>query len=398
MSKLSGYSDNLTPTPINDAPPAYTAPVATVPSTEVKGVMGAFEFVFGFILCWAVLGVLILYILSIADGATYGINVLSEQRALDVNPNMYIKDSQNFNSLMYATDDLNTEPFNIYYKQIITTALFNIITLMLVLLLVQACVHFSLGWFKTIYKSIDYDESPILKNKIIYVVLVVVIFATLLSNLFYNMYFIKLAKGDIVANTVIINKLASNIYDNITSNEDFLNAIKRDDIKTAIDIINTQGRRYDEIGSMIFTLSLFNYFKISSNRDNFSTIQEIFSKNQKAERSINPVEFMLFKQPTFIDNMYPLLIDSISGEGKVLNSNTARDKVSINTTARINTLNSYINDALSKQKGAGRIYTYIIIEGCIGAIAFAGISYGIYKIFKPEGGYAKVISNLHAPF
>jgi hypothetical protein len=201
-------------------------------------------------------------------------------------------------------------------------------------------------------------------------------------NLYYNSRFLKNLQPVIITSSDNIQRITDSIYNNMTSNEEFLNSVLDENINESIRIINKQGTRYETIGSMIFTISLYNYFKINISTTDpiFKNIREIFTLKERRLRNIVPANYMYYKQNIFIPNLHTVIEPHISADINVLNTGEKRNTVRRNVASRIKHVNLALTSLFTLTSAKRKLRLYILREWVILSICMVGI----YVIYRKE--------------
>lgn len=341
---------------------------------------------------FAAIGVLLLsiiFILITIDVLSLIYRDLSQSIILFINPNMYNKDTLDFNTLLYYKNSKVDEPYNIYAQQNMIGNMFTLGTYYVLFVSTQVIIYISLYlYFK--FKGQEYKEVLSLDDiKKAAGVMCIIIASAFILNSYYNNSFIKSLQPKLISTHKNITSIKDDIYNNMTDNDYFLNALLNNNMKLVISTINEE-RSLNNVSKMIFTISLYNYFKmnISENKDEFTMIKDIFTIKQINTREINPVDYMYYSQNNFIQNLYPILKDYITGEGKVLDTDSKEYRVRNDVSNRINNLNKMMANIFKvpskKQSFKSYIYiSWIIVTAliaCIGVLYIDEIRIFLKKI------------------
>lgn len=354
-----------------------------------SGLMKAFNSIHNIFAAIGVLLLSIIFILITIDVLSLIYRDLSQSIILFINPNMYNKDTLDFNTLLYYKNSKVDEPYNIYAQQNMIGNMFTLGTYYVLFVSIQVIIYISLYlYFK--FKGQEYKEVLSLDDiKKAAGVMCIVIASAFILNSYYNNSFIKSLQPKLISTHKNITNIKDDIYNNIIDNDYFLNALLNNNMKLVISTINEE-RSLNNVSKMIFTISLYNYFKmnISENKDEFTMIKDIFTIKQINIREINPVDYMYYSQNNFIQNLYPILKDYITGEGKVLDTDSKEYRVRNDVSNRINNLNKMMANIFKvpskKQSFKSYIYiSWIIVTAliaCIGVLYIDEIRIFLKKI------------------
>ena len=330
----------------------------------------------------AALLVVILFILASFDLLKFNITAITQYISLLNNPNMYNKDTQDFKALMYYRNSTDTEPYTIFGQQELIKLMFTLGTSVVGIVMIQVFILvFLLFVYRVIMKKplemgyIDFKQSA----KPLGTVLIVVILAFIWSGL-YHARFVNSIQPSIIYTHNNIEQVKNYIYDNLTTNEAFLTNLINGDLNECIRIMNQQTND-NRIVRMIYTMSVYNFFKIniSENEEAFNTvIRDIFTLAEIRVRSVNPINYMYYNQNVFLPNLYPIVRQYIFGTNKAI-STSARDKIiRLDITQRINETNKRLMTLFKVPERKTQLRNYFYVAFII-SLVFLFIVYGLYK-------------------
>lgn len=347
-----------------------------------QGLMGGFNILY--MIYGAIGAVLVIgtFFLSSVDILKFSVLEVWQYILLFINPNVFNKDTLDFSTLLYAKNSEKDEPYTIYLQQEFIKFMFQLVTYFAKTIGVQVALFLILKVLKALNK-VDFDESlsfGAAKKAII--VMIITIATAFIQNTYYNTTFLNSLQPEMIASTADIRQMANTMYDNMTTHSEFLDNVVSENLTECIRIINSQGDRHQAIGSMIFTLSLYNFFKINVPSDSpaFNIVREVFTLKERRVRSINPVSYMYFQQNVFIPNLYAMIDPYISGATNVLNTKLKRDTVRKNVANRISILNRLLMGLFTVPSRRGSFRNYIYL-GWILSFAFV---VGIYSVYREE--------------
>jgi hypothetical protein len=313
---------------------------------------------------------------------------------LFINPNVFNKDTLDFSTLLYAKNSEKDEPYTIYLQQEFIKFMFQLVTYFAKTILLQVALFLILKVLKALNK-VDFDESLSFEPAKKAIMVMIITSATaFIQNTYYNTTFLNSLQPEMKASTADIRQMANTMYDNMTNHSEFLDNVVSENLTECIRIINSQGDRHQAIGSMIFTLSLYNFFKINVPSDSpaFNIVRDVFTLKERRVRSINPISYMYFQQNVFIPNLYAMIDPYISGATNVLNTKLKRDNVRKNVANRISILNRLLMGLFTVPSRRSSFRNYIYL-GWILSFAFV---VGIYSIYREEMDW--VYDNMIKPF
>jgi hypothetical protein len=348
-----------------------------------KGLMGAFTSIYQLYGVIAMVLILAIFALTTVDMIKVLILELVQKITIALSPNMFNKDTLDFSNLLYAKNNKDLEPYSIYLKQTIISNMFQLTTLFVLTLLIQVGLYMILNTLNAL-KKITYTEklTPLSADMKPFQVIGLMLVIAFILNLYYNSRFLKNLQPVIITSSDNIQRITDSIYNNMTSNEEFLNSVLDENINESIRIINKQGTRYETIGSMIFTISLYNYFKINISTTDpiFKNIREIFTLKERRLRNIVPANYMYYKQNIFIPNLHTVIEPHISADINVLNTGDKRNTVRRNVASRIKHVNLALTSLFTLTSAKRKLRLYILREWVILSICMVGI----YVIYRKE--------------
>jgi len=335
----------------------------------------------------------IIAILSVIDVSKYVILHIVQVVTQMINPNMFNADTIDMSMLMYAKNNTEKEPYNIYLQQKMVSALFYMIFAFILIFGAQLIIIVIMAIVaKT--KGMDTVEVPdVFSIKYELIVIILGLIAAYILNAYYNARFLNALQPELIGANESIQSIKNFIYDNITTNSAFLTNLTAGNLKGCTDIINQQ-TSISTISRMVFAISLYNFYKIniSENEEEFNrVIQKIFTPKEIELREISPIDYMYYNQNVFLPNLYPLVRKSIYGADKALNS-VSRDKaVRDDVGYRINEANKRLMYLFKIPTKRDSVRTYMIVNMIIVVAIVVGITAVYWSRLK---GFLKDIGTL----
>ena len=357
--------------------PGGKNPSSAMGSAVGKGLMDGFNIlytIFGALGAVLVLGT---FFLSSIDILKFSVLEVWQYVMLFISPNMFNKDTLDFSTLLYAKNSEKDEPYTIFLQQEFISYMFKLVSYFVNTVIFQVVIFMILKFLKAMGK-IEFDEGlDFGPAKKAIGVMVITIASAFIQNTYYNTTFLNSVQPEMIASTNSIRNMAERMYDNMSNNSEFLNNVVQENLTECIRIINSQADRTSVAGSMIFTLSLYNFFKIniSSDSPSFEIIRDVFTIKERKVRSINPTSYMYFQQNVFIPNLFSMIepyITSVKG-GK-------KEAIRKDVANRVAVLNQQLMGlfVVPLRRSSFRNYIYF---GWILALAFV---VGIYSIYREE--------------
>jgi hypothetical protein len=341
--------------------------------------MAAFDILY---LLYAVVGAILvafIFILNTIDIVKYSIQEVVQYIVLFINPNLFNKESLDFSTLFYYRNNEQEEPYSIYLQQQFVGLMFKILYYFIYTVILQIFVYVLL-YFLRYLRGGDFNEGiDFKKTSKAMGILAIVVACAYVQNTYYNVSFMKSLQPYLRSGVDDIKSMKDSIYDNISSNDEFLESVTTENVKKSVNLINQQ-TNLQTISRMIFTLSVYNFFKInvSENAPEFGTIRNIFTVREQRARGINPVDYMYFGQNAFIPNLYPILTQYISGPGMVLDTQQKQDTVREDVARRITNLNKALLGLFQVPKRRNSFRNYLYISWML-TFAFAVMIAGFFK-------------------
>ena len=240
----------------------------------------------------------------------------------------------------YSRNSVETEPYTIFTQQDIVKNMFNLGIAFVATIFAQVLILVVLLIVYKVFKNepITIGKIEFGKNATAYGTIILMIILAFSVSALYKGTFLNKVQPGIITTYGNIEQVKNYMYDNLTTNENFLTSLVNGDLSECIQIMNQQTND-SRISRMIYTMSLYNFFKInvSENEEEFNTIiKSIFSTAEIRVRAINPLHYMYYNQNVFLPNLYPLVRQYIFGSNKAI-SNATRDKtIRLDITQRIN--------------------------------------------------------------
>jgi len=348
--------------------------------SKTDQLMVGFDIIYIIFGTFGCLMVFFIFLLMTIDVAKYIKDSTVQQITSLVNPNIYTKDTLDYDTISYYKNNPDSELFTIFLQQKIISKMFLMTQYFFLTVAVQIGVHIILSiWYKN--KGIRYN--PVFKLdriKTVTIVMVLVILCALVLNSYYNSSFLSKLQPLLSNTNTSLTTLKNQIYDNITTNQTFLDAMVNNDVYTMMNTINAQ-TNLNSVTRMIFSISLYNFFKIniSENQDEFSAIiKRNFTIEQIRVRDINPMEYMYFGQNIFIPNLYPIIKAYITGPSGTLNNSAKEYRVRTDITNRINNINTQLITLFKLPSKRTSVRNYLMIAWTLGFLFVLGMG-GIYQ-------------------
>jgi len=381
------------PAPVGDQPAAPTGKQPTTsaaapeqPAAPSKpqsvGIMDAFSYayvVFGY---FAALLVVMVFILSTLDVLKYSTLEVVQYTSLFLNPNKFNKDTLDVATLAYYKNNREEEPYTIYLQQDLVSLMFKVGTYFVMLVALQIFLFLVISIISKISGNPYTENLNLTGNSKVMITVIIAVCCAFIMNLLYNSSFLNGLQPVLKGANDYLENIKNYMYDNVTTNDAFLKAMITGDIGECMKIMNQQSNN-NSVARMIFTLSLYNFFKINISESDevfITTIQKIFTPLELSTRSINPIHFMYYNQNVFLPNLYPIVRRYIYGENKAIQTPENDRKLREEVTMRINELNKRLMYLFKLPQKRDSFRNYLFYSW----LAISIFIVGIYAIYKKE--------------
>jgi hypothetical protein len=329
-------------------PPDQPPPTAPTPPPEESKdpVALIFGFLYTIIAIIGVIMVVVLFFMSTFDLLTVIVKTIMQHIDLMNNPNMYNIDTLDFETLLYFRNSRDTEPNTIFKQQDVLTGMFSTgyaffftIAFQIILFVTLLIVYkFIKG------KPLTFGKFEFMKNRLAFVGIILTVATAVTALGVYKNMFLKSVQPAITTTRSNLDVIKNFIYNNLTNNEVFLTSLVNGDLTNCTAIMNQQ-TSLARISKMLYTMSLYNFFKIniSESNEEFNTIiKKIFTVAEIRVRSINPIHYMYYNQNIFLPNIYPIIRPYIFGSNKAISTTEKDRQLRVDVTQRINETNKQL--------------------------------------------------------
>jgi hypothetical protein len=313
-----------------------------------KGFLKVYPY-FGY---FAAILVITLFIISFIDMISFATTEISQNIAVATNQNLLNRDTMETVMLKLAKNSNTTTAYNIFLQQRLVTFMGKFFSIIILWLVIHVTVYFLLIMFenynagKKCTTDVSANNAPVesenaqanhVQSMVIafFSIIVMIGVASVYSSLFGS-FFQKDVQPDIIQLSKTIKDLTEVIYDNMTTDEAFLKNLVGNNMSECYKIIVKQGNRTDKIGSMIFTISLFDYYKQHADKSFIEKIKPMFTVSQIRLRSVDPFSYLYYNQKAFISSAFEYTASHIK---KVVDTETKRDAIRRDVKNRLNDVN-----------------------------------------------------------
>jgi len=354
VNTINKVEESSSPSPTN----------AMIEEIKKKGIVAAFYLLYDILAIIGVILVVSYFLLALVDIFVYIANELKQKQLLVFDPNLFNKDTSEYKALHYNTNIAYREPYNIYLEQGIVSQMYRIVGLFMVTLGIQLGSYLSLKVL-AILKNQEFEEKIDIPRKNLAIMIILFTAATVFGNT-YNKRFLNGLQPELKASQSNITYLKNYIYNNMTTNIEFLEALETNNVNDMFAIMNKQVTQYS-LMKMIFTLSLYNYFKsnVSENDEDYENIRKIFTIREIKLQQIDPIKYFYYKQNVFIPNMYIIIRNNIkpvallNNKGKIDEAKENAFKLLLNN--RILEVNRGVLKLLKLPSKKTKLLVYLLI-------------------------------------
>lgn len=316
--------------------------------------------------------VIVVYFSTVIMDTTTTANEKSNEKIrLKLNPHMLYKDSINYKTFDYIKENNENDSYHIYFRQniivkmmfVVIESIFAGICIILIIILIRASYckkedenNFSIGQLFTIYTIV-----------LLYIFIIFSRIAFSHYSIYTNHFEIKTLEA-IKKNADNMNKLSVFIYDNITTNHEFLKCLVDDNVDNYLELIKNGLEMDNVIGvsKMIVTHTLYNSYKESKNDKSFNDIKNIFTKENIEKRISNPSYYLQYNQQPLQhtkDAILKLIKEIVTCSTSITNIDNKIKKVHTQVDSIINTINSeMIPNYTASQDAINSVYEYLAEE------------------------------------
>lgn len=375
------------------------------------GLNSAFDTLYKIITIIVVLIFLMVVMFTFLDVVKYFWVEVQQRLRRAKEPNMYNKDTTDIEALKYiSATNLEDEPYSIFKEQRFISYIFLLVGIMVIMMGIQLGMFFSFKIW-SIFNGRVFNESVTLPLRLIGALLVVVIGAFMMKDT-YKQRFVKKVQSSLVDMRSQLTQIRTYIFNNLSTDDEFLRALRTDNIEEIINIIrkridskkgqpcNDSAQPCDtDIENMFFSLNLYSYirYQIPPSDPNFDKVKSLFEPDGVRNRLVDPIMYFYYKQPIYVANLYPSMQDRLivrDEKGKEIQNpfegNTERERILLlNINIKMQELNIMLTRLHNLATGKVNVRTYLIVVALI-ALLFTFILVGLfYSELSPFFAIAK---------
>lgn len=363
-----------------------------------SGLNSAFETLYKIITIIVVLIFFMVVITTLTDLVKYFWAEARQRFKRIKEPNMYNKDTTDIDALKYiSATNVEDETYSIFKEQRYISYIFLLVGIMVTLMGFHLGLFFAFKIW-SIFNGRVFNENVTLPMRLILALLIVVIGAFMMKDT-YKSRFIKKVQTALVDMRSQLTAIRTVIFNNLTTDNEFLQALTNDNIEEIINVIrkrleSKKGQTCNDganpcdtdVENMIFSLNLYSYirYQIPPSDPNFDKVKMLFQPDGVRNRTVDPILYFYYKQPIYVANLYPSIQERLIARNKdgnvpdPFNSDSDRERILMtNINTKMQTLNGLLTRLHNIATGKVNVRTYLIIVASI-AFLFSFILIGIF--------------------
>jgi hypothetical protein len=254
---------------------------------------------------------IIITIIAIMDIIAYIIGELRQKLRVSLDPNFLNAKTTDIQSLEYVKNDADDEPFSIFLEQKLVMGIFIIVATSITLLGLQLGIFFGMKLY-FIVKKREFNETLDIPFTYIGLLLLCYLGAVILSSI-YKSDFIKNTQSKMKNVRGQLRETKRFIYDSMIADNQFLSALKADDMDTMLTIMQRNANNAMTLQKMLFTYNIYLYYtsQITESDPNWDVMNSMFTPLTIQRQSVDPTLLFQYKRPVFVPNLYPTLRDRL---------------------------------------------------------------------------------------
>ena len=316
--------------PFSLAPAAAASPPPPPPPSGQSSVVlpgglnDAFLLIYRIIAILIALVIIVYFLTAALDLFIYRRNEVQQKIRKTLNKNIMNKDTTDIAAIDYLKNNSEDEPYNVFAEQKMTSALYMLSGIGVIVLGLQVGTFFGLKLWAVV-KRAEFTDKIEVPMKLVSVIVVGVAAATLLNDT-YKGTFIKKTQPNIKTLRSQLVRLNNFIFTNLGNDAKnrFLPALQSDDLETCITVLKDYARRGNVNDTqmtaedfmalkLIFTVNVYSFYRymIPEGDAAFDDIRALFTTQGIRNRSVEPTAYLYYNQPAFVPNIYPTIRASL---------------------------------------------------------------------------------------
>ena len=284
-----------------------------------------------------------IFLITTYDVILFNFDFITQKGNLQIDPNMFNKDTQDYNVLTYIkTNSTSDEPYHVFFVEQLFAMIYVFVGITATLMGLQYGVTAVMSFYNAYTGgSKNYNVDLSKSYTYLIVILIALIGAFVLTSL-YNTYFINKTQNTMINIQTNMNNIKYLMYNNFTTDPIFLSALVNNDLSTIVNQFNVTLQKginkedTKEAQQMIFTLSIFSYLTTSIPKidPNYNSVLAIFDYDNIINRGIDPTLYIYYNNFNInIHNLYPQLIQSVQEGVKINNLPVTEDAPAPNASS-----------------------------------------------------------------
>lgn len=227
---------------------------------------------------------------------------------------LLIKDTTDWKTMDYIFNDINRDPYYIYFQQTLLSNVFGLLALAIFLMLFQGAIYLGMGIWAHL-RNEDFNEK--FKHNV-YVLGIGVVFLIIafILRMIYNKQFLDNTQAPMRDMSSAMISVKEKLYDAMSLDTAFLSALTEGSTYTLTNLITSAASSFQQsktpethsLVKMAFTYNVYKFFNDAipnHNRATF-TLRDVFTANGiKQRKMLLPILFV-YQTPPMIPNSFLL--------------------------------------------------------------------------------------------
>lgn len=281
----------------------------------------AFALIYRIISIFAAFGVGFIAILGAFDIFTFTRDEVSQKVKFVIDPNLFNKDTIDVRAMNYLNNDIDNEPYNIFLQQKLSSGIFTLTGIALIIFGIQLGTFFALK-LTSVIKRMEFTEKISLPMRNLVTIIVAFIGVYVLEYVYRNK-FIKEVQPTLKNVRTQLRDLRKFIYANMDYDRvenKFFKALTSNDIDGVVDTLRAtlaksnqtaRGLQAEDYTAarMLFTVNLYTYFnyEIPEGEPAYEELRGMFSREGFQRQTVDPTMYFYYKRPIYVPNIYPII-------------------------------------------------------------------------------------------
>jgi len=253
-----------------------------------------------------------IFLLTVLDIFLYSYDYLAQRSSLQIDPNMFNKDTHEYSVLNYIkTNKTSDEPYHVFLCEQLYATVYLLVGITVLMIGLEYGASVLLNFYNAYTgESKDYSVDLSSSKTFLLVIVIALVGAGVFTSI-YNSYFINKTQTSMFNINQNMKSIKNAMYKNCTTNQVFLNALTSNDLSALVnEFDNTvkngiKTKDTVEAQRMMFTLSMYSYLTTSIPEidPNYHTVVSIFTYNNIKNRGIDPSLYLYYNNFNLIDSL-----------------------------------------------------------------------------------------------